>query len=36
MLTAAKINNEMLRDAAEVGKVGINPVLPAESPGAGL
>ena len=30
MLTAVEFNNQVLRDAAEIGKVGTNPVLPAE------
>jgi len=30
MLTAVEFDNQMPRDAAEVGKVGANPVLPAE------
>jgi hypothetical protein len=31
MLTAVEFNNQVLRDAAEIGKVGTYPVLPAES-----
>jgi hypothetical protein len=30
MLTAVEFNNQVLRDAAEIGKVGTNPVLPTE------
>ena len=30
MLTAVEFNNQVLRDAAEIGKVGTNPVLPSE------
>ena len=30
VLTAVEFNNQVLRDAAEIGKVGTNPVVPAE------
>jgi len=29
MLTAVEFDNQVLRDAAEIGRVGTNPVLPA-------
>jgi hypothetical protein len=30
MLTAGEFNNQVRRDTAEIGKVGTNPMLPAE------
>jgi hypothetical protein len=34
MLAAVEFDNQMTRDAAVIGKVGANPVLPAESESA--